>query len=128
MDQHLAACFKFCLCAFEIVLPRTAPLPFFHLVPIILILALYLGLAYLTHATEGFYVYGFLDNKTNSSGKVAGYIIGILVAAIVIFLLVRYLIMLRVWLTETKLDMVGKLTQRSGPLPSNRHEDAEEGS
>lgn len=29
--------------------------------PLIVILACYLGLAYLTYDTEGFYVYGFLD-------------------------------------------------------------------
>lgn len=99
---------------FEIVVPRTAPLPFLHLVPIIVILALYLALAYLTYATEGFFVYSFLDNKTNSSGKVAGYIIGILVAAIIIFLIVRYLIMFRVWITEKKLGKTGKFSSRGG--------------
>ena len=45
----------------EIILPRSDPHPWLLLVPIIIILALYLGLAYLTHATEGFYVYSFLD-------------------------------------------------------------------
>ena len=53
---------------FEIVFPRTAPLPFFHLVPIIVILAMYLALAYITNETEGFYVYSFLDPKSNSPG------------------------------------------------------------
>jgi hypothetical protein len=45
----------------EIILPRSEPHPWLLLVPIVIILALYLGLAYLTHATEGFYVYSFLD-------------------------------------------------------------------
>lgn len=80
------------------------------LIPVIILLALYLGLAYLTHATEGFYVYPFLDLQTHSSGVVGGYIIGILVAAIIIFLIVRYLIALRVWITETKLGMGGKFS------------------
>jgi hypothetical protein len=53
-------------------------------------------------------VYAFLDTRTNSSGKVAAYIVGILAAAIIIFLIVRYLIMLRVWLTEKKLGKSGK--------------------
>ncbi|KAF2659150.1 hypothetical protein K491DRAFT_689514 [Lophiostoma macrostomum CBS 122681] len=97
---------------FEIIFPRTAPLPFLHLLPIIVILALYLALAYITYATEGFFVYSFLDTKRNSSGKVAGYIIGILVAAIVVFLIVRYLIMLRVWITEEKLGKSGKFVHR----------------
>jgi hypothetical protein len=98
---------------FEIALPRTEPLPFLHLVPIVLLLALYLGLAYLTHATEGFYVYDFLDLDSNSDGLVAAYIVGILVASIVVFLIVRYVIMLRVWITEKTSGKTGKFRQRS---------------
>ncbi|KAF1841227.1 uncharacterized protein K460DRAFT_295429 [Cucurbitaria berberidis CBS 394.84] len=97
---------------FEIFFPRTEPLPWLDLVPTVILLALYLGLAYLTHATEGFYVYGFLDLQEHSSGVVAAYIIGILVAAIVIFLIVRYLIMLRVWVTEKKMGKTGKFSSR----------------
>lgn len=99
---------------FEIVLPRTEPLPFLHLVPIVLLLALYLGLAYLTHATEGFYVYDFLDLDKNSDGIVAAYIVGILVAAIIVFLIVRYAIVLRIWVTETKLGKRGKSRRGTG--------------
>jgi len=98
----------------EITLPRTSPLPFLHIIPIIILLALYLGLAYLTYDTEHFFVYNFLNNKTHSHGVVAGYCIGILVGSIIIFLLVRYLIWLRVWVTETKLGMMGKLSSRPG--------------
>jgi uncharacterized membrane protein YjdF len=86
-------------------------MPFFHLIPIIILLALYLALAYVTFATEGFYVYDFLDTRTNSSGKVGAYIVGILAAAIIIFLIVRYLIMLRVWVTEKKLGKSGKFSR-----------------
>lgn len=109
---------------FEIVFPRTAPLPFIDLVPIIILLALYLALAYLTHATEGFWVYDFLDNETSSSGKVAGYIVGILVAAIIVFLIVRYLIMLRVWVTEKRLGKTGKFSHRGGQSPLPFEEEA----
>ncbi|KAJ4368015.1 hypothetical protein N0V83_006370 [Neocucurbitaria cava] len=97
---------------FEILFPRTEPLPWLDLIPTIILLALYLGLAYLTHATEGFYVYDFLDLQDHSSGIVAAYIIGILVAAIVVFLIVRYLIVLRVWVTEKKLGKTGKFSSR----------------
>ncbi|KAF2121084.1 hypothetical protein BDV96DRAFT_563551 [Lophiotrema nucula] len=97
---------------FEIILPRTPPLPFLHLITTILLLALYLALAYLTHTTEGFYVYSFLDIHKNGSGKTAAYIIGILVADIVVFLIVRYLIVLRVWVTERKLGKLGNFTSR----------------
>ena len=75
-------------------------------------LALYLALAYVTFYTQGFYTYGFLDLRRNSSGVVAAYIIGILAAAIVLFLIVRYLILLRLWVTEKKLGMTGKFSHR----------------
>jgi hypothetical protein len=87
-------------------------LPWLDIIPIVILLALYLGLAYITHATEGFYTYGFLDLQKNSSGIVAAYIVGILVAAIIIFLIVRYLIVLRVWVTEKKLGKQGKFATR----------------
>jgi hypothetical protein len=75
---------------------------------------MYLGLAYVTFETQGFFVYSFLDTRTNSSGIVAAYIVGILVAAVVIFLIVRYLILLRCWWTEKKLGMIGKFSRRRG--------------
>jgi signal transduction histidine kinase len=112
---------------FEIIFPRTAPLPFLHLIPVIILLGLYLALAYVTYATEGFFVYSFLDNKTNSSGKVAGYIIGILVAAIIVFLIVRYLITLRVWVTEKKLGKTGKFSHRERTLADGDAEKAVRG-
>lgn len=102
---------------FEIVFPRTAPLPFLHMIPVIVILALYLGLAYLVEEVDGYWVYDFLDNKTNSPGKVAGYIVGILVAAVIVFLIVRYLIVFRVWVTEKKLAKMGKVSRYSGAPP-----------
>lgn len=45
----------------EMLLTRADPLQWVLLLPLVVVLALYLGLAYLTHATEGFYVYAFLD-------------------------------------------------------------------
>ncbi|KAF2845508.1 hypothetical protein T440DRAFT_265829 [Plenodomus tracheiphilus IPT5] len=108
---------------FEILVPRTEPLPWLDLIPIIALLALYLGLAYLTHATQGFYTYDFLDLQEHSSGIVAAYIIGILVAAIVIFLLVRYAIMLRVWITEKKLHMSGNFSGHGGSRLPNQEFD-----
>ncbi|KAF2268844.1 hypothetical protein CC78DRAFT_565284 [Lojkania enalia] len=105
---------------FEIVIPRTDPLSWINLVPIIIILALYLGLAYLTLETEGFYVYDFLDSRTNSQGIVAGYIIGILAAAIIVFLIVRYVIKFRVWITEQKLGKTGKFTNCLHTPPADK--------
>lgn len=45
----------------EIVIPRTLPHPWLNILPLAILLALYLGLAYLTHSTQNFYVYPFLD-------------------------------------------------------------------
>lgn len=95
------------------------------MVPIIVLLALYLALAYVTFATEGFYPYGFLDLRKNSSGIVAAYIIGILVAAIVIFLIVKYLILLRLWITEKQFGKAGKFSRRGTVRTAD--EEAEKG-
>ncbi|KIW14785.1 hypothetical protein PV08_07570 [Exophiala spinifera] len=82
----------FALC--ELVLPATHTPPLLHLVGLIILLLLYLALAYLTHATQHFYVYSFLDPSTGS-GKVAGYCFGIAAGIIVIFFVVWALIWLR---------------------------------
>jgi hypothetical protein len=100
-------------CLTEIVLARTEPLPWIHLLWLIIILCLYLGVAFITFATENFYVYAFLDDrKKGGRGRVAGYIFGILAVAVIIFIIVRYLILLRQWITETKLKMTGKLENK----------------
>lgn len=91
---------------FEIIVPRTGPPPPLHLVFLIILLALYLALAYITHATEGFYPYSFLDTS-KGSGRVAGYCFGILAAICVIFGVVWGLIWLRDWATR-KLGFEGK--------------------
>lgn len=111
---------------FEIVFPRTPAPPFLHIIPIVIILALYLALAYLTHATQGFYTYDFLDLQKNSSGVVAGYCIGILVGSVILFLIVRYLIVLRLWITEKKLGKSGKFSKKAEPVRTP--DDMEKGS
>jgi len=75
---------------------------------LIILLALYLCLAYLTHATEGFYPYGFLDPSSGHSGRVAAYAFAILAAIVVIFLVVWSLIWMRRWVTEKVAHMNGK--------------------
>jgi len=40
---------------FEIILTNTGPSPWSHITPGFLLLACYLGVAYITHATQGFY-------------------------------------------------------------------------
>jgi hypothetical protein len=92
---------------FEIIVPRTRPAPWIHALWIVVILALYLGLAYLTHATRGIYVYGFLD-PAEGGGKLAGYIVGIAAAGVVIFALRQGLVWGRRWVTETKMGREGR--------------------
>ena len=104
-SQHALNC-AFAL--FEIIFPRSSPPPFLHLPFLILLLALYLALAYITNATEGFYPYGFLDPSNGHSGRVAAYAFAILAAIIIIFLVVWCLIWARKWLTERVMGMKGK--------------------
>ncbi|RYP52551.1 hypothetical protein DL769_010649 [Monosporascus sp. CRB-8-3] len=95
---------------FEILVPRTQPPPLVHLWWLIVILALYLGLAYVTLATQGFYVYPFLNPAETAGGRrgVTAYIFGILAAVIVIFGIVWSVIWVRRWLTEEKMGCKGK--------------------
>lgn len=55
---------------------------------------MYVGLAYVTYATQGFYPYAFL-NPANGRGRLAGYIVGIAAACAVIFVIVWGLIWIR---------------------------------
>ncbi|KAE8450600.1 hypothetical protein EG329_005944 [Mollisiaceae sp. DMI_Dod_QoI] len=109
---------------FEIIFTRINPAPWIHLLWLIIILALYCGLAYTTYATKHYYVYSFLNpnppnhvidangEKTNiggvGKGAVVGYVFGIAVAIILIFCLSKLLVWGRKWLTEKKLGMKGK--------------------
>ncbi|KAK8164184.1 hypothetical protein IWX90DRAFT_251084 [Phyllosticta citrichinensis] len=96
----------------EIVLPRTQIRPWWHIGPLIFLLACYLGLAYVTHATEGFYVYSFLDVQANGSGVVAGYCFGIAIGCFIIFALVDGIIWARVKVTEGLMGRKGKWSER----------------
>jgi uncharacterized membrane protein len=94
---------------FEIFFTRTERPPWLHLLFAILFLAMYLGLAYVTYATQGFYTYGFLD-PDNGVGSLVGYIFGIFVASIVIFVVVWLTIWLREWVSN-RLGLEGKLVR-----------------
>ncbi|GAW08020.1 hypothetical protein LENED_010055 [Lentinula edodes] len=76
---------------FEMIGTNSPP-PRWSMLPcMIIILALYLALAYVTHATQGFYPYSFLNPSTSHS-LLAGYIIGIAVAACIVFTLGKTII------------------------------------
>ncbi|KAI0107878.1 hypothetical protein GGR51DRAFT_515417 [Nemania sp. FL0031] len=91
---------------FEVVVPRTNPPPWIHLPFLIILLGLYLALAYITHETKGFYTYSFLDPQTQ--GKLlAAYIFGIAIGVCILFAFIKGLVWLRRWITEDKLGFDG---------------------
>ena len=99
---------------FEIIFSNVPPMPFLHLAFLIFILLLYLSLAYLTHATQGFYTYSFLDPGAHHehSGRVAGYCFGVLAAVLVAFVIVWFIVWLRRRLVGSRIkrsqrDMAG---------------------
>ena len=96
---------------FEVILTCTSPRPLLHMLFLIILLALYLGLAYLTKATEGFYVYSFLDPSTGVNHVVA-YCIGIPVAACVIFGIVEGILWLRNKATKNKAKYTHELSEK----------------
>jgi hypothetical protein len=107
------------------------PYPWTDLPAVLVILVGYLGVAYITHATQGIYsknlhlnvtayhaspsssAYSFLDPKKQGK-KLAVYIIGIAVGACIIFLIARGIIMLRV--RFTKGSRKASVTDASEPL------------
>ncbi|KAI5854219.1 hypothetical protein BZA05DRAFT_393555 [Tricharina praecox] len=95
---------------FEIFISRVERPPWIHLVFNVLFLACYLGLAYVTHATQNFYTYDFLD-PTNGAGSLVGYIFGIFVASCVLFLVVWLLVWFREWFSTRVLRLEGKLAR-----------------
>ncbi|KAH8682162.1 hypothetical protein BX600DRAFT_35208 [Xylariales sp. PMI_506] len=92
----------------ELFLTRTEPAPWVHLAFLIVVLALYLALAYVTLASEGWYVYSFLNPSVAKHGLVAAYVFGIAIAICIIFSIRQGLVWTRRWLTERKLGMEGK--------------------
>ncbi|KAK3310481.1 uncharacterized protein B0T15DRAFT_39568 [Chaetomium strumarium] len=97
---------------FEIVVPRTDVPPPIHMAWLILVLALYLALAYVTKASRNFYPYDFLDPSTQG-GLVAAYVFGIAVGCLIIFGLAWGAIWLRKYVTERKLGKEGKFATRT---------------
>lgn len=64
-------------------------MPWIHIPFIVVFLAGYIGVAYITKATEGFYPYNVLDPHGKGGSKsVAKYIIGIIVGACAVFVIV----------------------------------------
>ncbi|KAA8892927.1 hypothetical protein FN846DRAFT_595758 [Sphaerosporella brunnea] len=94
---------------FEIFFTRTERPPWIHMCFTVVFLAMYLGLAYVTYATQGFYTYNFL-NPGNGVGSLVEYIFGIFAASLIIFVVVWLLIWFREWVAA-RLSLEGKLAQ-----------------
>ncbi|KAF8874991.1 hypothetical protein BD779DRAFT_1564838 [Infundibulicybe gibba] len=84
---------------FELLGTNAPPLPWLHIMPCELMLAGYLGVAYITHATQGFYTYTFLDPKRQHA-LLAAYIVGIAVGEIIVFAAAHGLSVLRIHVTR----------------------------
>ncbi|QPG95187.1 hypothetical protein C2857_007800 [Epichloe festucae Fl1] len=98
---------------FEVLLARTEPPPWVHLLWLIALLLGYLAVAYVTVATQGWYTYRFLDHDAvGGRGYVAAYVFGIAAGVVVVFLAVSGVIWLRRWLTEVKLGMDGMFARQ----------------
>lgn len=97
-------------CLFEIVFSRLAPSPWSHLIIIILCLALYLGLAYITLFSQKWLVYPFLN--PTSGWIVAAYVFGTAIGAVIVFAIVHGLVQLRCYVCERKPGRQGKRSAR----------------
>ncbi|KAI4870225.1 hypothetical protein F4820DRAFT_404358 [Hypoxylon rubiginosum] len=112
----------------EIFVSRVDPPPWIHALWLVVIMALYLALAYVTHATKGFYTYSFLDPGEVHS-LVAAYVFGIGAATVIIFAIVKGVIWTRRWVTEEKLRQRGKFSQpRARAVESEEERGQEAGS
>ncbi|KAF2099645.1 hypothetical protein NA57DRAFT_75148 [Rhizodiscina lignyota] len=91
----------------EIILARTDPLPWTHVIWMLLILAMYLSLGYLIFATQHFLVYSFPNSEATWDGSIAKWIFIVATATVAIFVTVNMVIWTRRWVTETLLGMTG---------------------
>lgn len=83
-----------CFALFEILLTNAGPTPWSHIAPGLVLFACYLGVAYITHAAQGFYTYDFLDPSAQH-GLLAAYIIGMGVGYCILFTIVKGICTLR---------------------------------
>jgi hypothetical protein len=99
----------------EMLVARTSPPPWVHALYTVVVLALYLGLAYLRERVVGKPPYSFLDRGEDGPGgpgMVAAYCVGVLVGSLIMFCVAKAVIWLRKWVTERKFHWHGKFTSR----------------
>lgn len=85
----------------EIILPATEPLPWNHLSVVLLVLSTYLGLSYLTRATQGFYVYEWM-NPAHGNWSIVLHILGYAGGIVMLFIIARYAMVARNMLLKQK--------------------------
>lgn len=69
---------------FEVVMTNSRPQPWAHLGVLMIIMSLYLGIAYITKATENIYIYLWLDPH-NGVPQLVAHVVGYAMAVVVIF-------------------------------------------
>lgn len=79
---------------FEVLLTNAPPPPLIFMLANLVLLGGYLGVAYITYATQRFYTYNFLDPRQQGS-FLAAYIAGIAVGYIIIFGIVSGMMVIR---------------------------------
>jgi len=72
---------------FEILSTFIGPVPWLYLPVCVLTIGVYIGLAYLTHVSQHFYPYKFLD-PNRYGAQVAAYVFGVLIGECIIFSIV----------------------------------------
>lgn len=88
----------------EILLPATDAPPFSHLSIVLLVLSGYLGLAYLTRYTQGFYVYEWM-NPAHGKVSIVLHVLGYAAGITAIFCLVSGAIRIRKLLARKMVEM-----------------------
>ncbi|KAJ7093418.1 hypothetical protein B0H15DRAFT_947542 [Mycena belliarum] len=110
----------------ELFLGRSPPAPLIALVVQLLCLAGYLGVAYITRATQGFYTYTFLDPQVQHA-FLAAYIVGIAVGAVLVYFITRSVAMLRVRLTRRPEGIEGPRDMEKGRAAEDHEVEARHG-
>ncbi|OAX78927.1 hypothetical protein ACJ72_06759 [Emergomyces africanus] len=112
---------------FEIIFSTVPPSPPLHFAFLLIILCLYLGIAYITYATQRIWVYPFLDPGPNHihSGRVAAYIFGVAALQLVVFIVVWGVSYIRMRLVSSKRTKWAKGGDRAAPPAEGAIGDAE---
>lgn len=87
---------------FEVIVPRTDPIPWVHAFVLLAILGLYLGLSYISLSINHVYVYPFLNVDERGSTYVGVAVVLILVAVMIVFAIVHGIMLLRQKLTDSR--------------------------